>query len=733
MIRGLAVGDPRQVGPYRLLARLGSGGMGSVFLARSAGGQLLAVKVIRADLADELGFRARFAREVTAARKVSGRHTAVLVDADPDAPMPWLATSYVPGLSLAETVGRHGPLPAATVLTLAAGLAEALSVIHAAGVVHRDLKPSNVLIADDGPRVIDFGISRALGATALTLAGSVMGSPGFMSPEQALGLRAGPPSDVFCLGALLTFAATGQGPFGTGSMPALLYRVVHGPPTLDRLPGELRGLILRCLVKDPGQRATTGELLAQLGTAHTAVDWLPGPVAESVSRFGAPIPAAAELALATVTPASITPAPAVVTLAPITPVSAAVVPAPVMPGQAAVAPGRWAARMPVAAAAAGVAVAAAGVAVDDQPTLDFRMTDPSVPGLPLSLDGGLSAARSWPPADGAPPEISQPPAEGAPPENSRPPAHGPPLESSHPRADSASPEDSRPPVGGGPSVMTMARQRALAAAVAQPPPGRRGGPPWRPRRPGRHGEPWLLASSVLVAVAAVALVLLTGIGQRTGTPADQPGMGSDNGAASSPAALRTPDGHSRARAGYDRPAGRTDSPGTAAGTGAVRPAAERAARPPDGTAAPATPAPSASKPSPTPSHSSAGPTSPPATSYARTVPGTQQWTDTGITLHADDRLGITASGEIHVSPSSAAGPAGDPSCTPAVNHPADSAQFPAPGLPCWSLIARIGSGAPFEVGTATRITAVSGELYLGVNDDDFSANSGSWAAAITVG
>jgi hypothetical protein len=723
MIRGLAVGDPRQVGPYQLLARLGSGGMGSVFLARSTGGQLLAVKVIRADLADELGFRARFAREVTAARKVSGRHTAVLVDADPEAPMPWLATSYVPGLSLAETVGRHGPLPAATVLPLAAGLAEALSVIHAAGVVHRDLKPSNVLIADDGPRVIDFGISRALGATALTLAGSVMGSPGFMSPEQALGLRAGPPSDVFCLGALLTFAATGQGPFGTGSMPALLYRVVHGPPTLDRLPGELRGLILRCLVKDPGQRATTGELLAQLGTAHTAVDWLPGPVAESVSRFGAPVPAAAELA-----PAAVTPAPAAVTLAPITPASAAVAPPPATPGQAAVAPGRWAARVPVAAAAAGVPGAAAGVAVDDQPTSDFRMTDPSVPGLPLSLDSGPPPAISWPPADGPPSVISRPPAHGPPPENSRPPVHGPPPENSRPPADGAPPEISRPPAGGGPSVMTMARQRARAAAVAQPPPGRRGGPPWRPRRPGRHGVPWLLPSSVLVAVAAVALVLLTGIGQRPGTPADQRRTGSDNGAAASPAALRNPDGHSRARTGHGHPAGRTDSPGTVAGTGAVRPAAERATGP-----APASPAPSASKPDPTPSHPSAGPTSPPAASYARTVPGTQQWTDTGITLHAGDRLGITASGEIYVSPSSAAGPAGDPWCTPAVNHPADSAQFPAPGLPCWSLIARIGSGAPFEVGTATRITAVSGELYLGVNDDDFSANSGSWAAAITVG
>ena len=212
--------DPQKVGPYWLLGRLGGGGMGEVFLCRSPGGRLVAVKVVRSELAAQAEFRNRFAREVAAARKVSGLFTAPLVDADVDAAVPWLATAYVPGLSLAEAIMEHGPLPAAPVLALAAGLAEGLAAIHAAGIVHRDLKPSNVLLADDGPRIIDFGISRAAEATALTGTGLVIGSPSFMSPEQARGHLVGPPSDVFSLGAVLAFAANGQGPFGTGSSSA---------------------------------------------------------------------------------------------------------------------------------------------------------------------------------------------------------------------------------------------------------------------------------------------------------------------------------------------------------------------------------------------------------------------------------------------------------------------------------------------------------------------------------
>ena len=208
--------DPRQIGPYWLERRLGSGGMGRVYLGRSPGGRQVAIKVIRPDLAEDADFRARFAREVSAARKVSGIFTASVVDADLEGPVPWLATSYIAGPSLADAVATRGPMPESFVLRLAAGLAEGLSAIHAAGVVHRDLKPSNVLLADDGPRLIDFGISRSMEASALTQTGTVVGSPGFMSPEQTQGREVGPPSDIFSLGAVLTFAATGEGPFGQG-------------------------------------------------------------------------------------------------------------------------------------------------------------------------------------------------------------------------------------------------------------------------------------------------------------------------------------------------------------------------------------------------------------------------------------------------------------------------------------------------------------------------------------
>jgi hypothetical protein len=272
-------GDPQQVGPHQVLGRLGSGGMGRVFLARSPGGRYVAVKVVRPELAEQADFRMRFAREVAAAQKVSGLFTAPVVDADLDAPVPWVATAYVAGPSLAGAVTRHGPLPVASVLALAAGLAEGLGAIHKAGIVHRDLKPSNVLLAEDGPRVIDFGISRAAEESALTGTGLVVGSPGFMSPEQARGHPVGPPSDVFSLGAVLSFAATGEGPFGSGSTAVLLYRVVFEPPATQALPGEVRQLVERCLDKDPRKRPATGQLLAELN-AHPATGWLPAPIAQ---------------------------------------------------------------------------------------------------------------------------------------------------------------------------------------------------------------------------------------------------------------------------------------------------------------------------------------------------------------------------------------------------------------------------------------------------------------------
>ena len=293
MVSELGPDDPQAIGPYRLVGQLGQGGMGRVFLAMSPGGRPVAVKAIRAELAADPEFRRRFGREVASARRVSGVFTAQVVDADVDGPVAWMATAYVPGPSLAEAVDAHGPLPETSLLALAAGLAESLSAIHAAGVVHRDLKPSNVLLAEDGPRVIDFGISRAAESTMLTQAGLVVGSPGFMSPEQATGYEVGPPSDIFNLGAVLAFAATGEGPFGTGTTAALLYRVVHGTPSLDGVPPAIRPLIERCLAKDPGQRPTASGLLAEVGALQPGGDWLPASitrtfVAGTPSRPGFP-------------------------------------------------------------------------------------------------------------------------------------------------------------------------------------------------------------------------------------------------------------------------------------------------------------------------------------------------------------------------------------------------------------------------------------------------------------
>jgi serine/threonine protein kinase len=290
VVGGLKQGDPRRIGPYRLVGRLGRGGMGHVYLGVSAGGRPVAVKVIRADLATDPEFRVRFAREVAAVRRVSGLFTALVVDADVDGAVPWLATAYVAGPSLAEAVSRDGPMAARPALALAAGLAESLSAIHAAGVVHCDLKPSNVLLSPDGPRVIDFGISRAAGpenSTGLAAgAGWVTGSPGFMSPEQALGGEIGPPSDIFSLGAVLTFAATGRGPFGRGSRPEVAYRLVYGPPDLSEMPAGLRALVERCLTKDPGRRPTADEVLDAANEGQPVPGWLPAAPLSALAPAG---------------------------------------------------------------------------------------------------------------------------------------------------------------------------------------------------------------------------------------------------------------------------------------------------------------------------------------------------------------------------------------------------------------------------------------------------------------
>src|SRR5216683_1258200 len=254
--------DPREVAGYRLSARLGAGGMGLVYLAFTPSGRPVAFKVVRPELADDQEFRNRFRHEVEAARRVHGAYTAQVLDADPAGERPWLATEYVPGPSLLQAVREHGPLPEQTMFLLLAGVAKALQAIHSAGVVHRDLKPSNVLLAPAGPRVIDFGIARAIEATALTRSGMRVGSPQFMAPEQVAGLPVSPAIDVFALGALAAYAALGRSPFGAGNDAAILYRVLHAVPDLGGCPADLRTLIERCLAKQAAARPALAEIIS---------------------------------------------------------------------------------------------------------------------------------------------------------------------------------------------------------------------------------------------------------------------------------------------------------------------------------------------------------------------------------------------------------------------------------------------------------------------------------------
>jgi serine/threonine protein kinase len=258
--------DPERIGPYVILGRLGAGAMGQVYLGRSAAGRLVAVKTIKVELAEEAGFRTRFAQEVAAARRVSGFFTAAVVEADPDADLPWLATAYVPAPSLARLVAVCGPLPVATVRWLAAGCAEALDSIHGVGLVHRDLKPSNVLIAPDGPRVIDFGVARAAERMSVTTSRGAVGTPAYMAPEQARDThQASAASDVYALGSTLVFAATGHPPYQGDSVMDVLSRLATEEPDLSGLPGELTGLITACLRRVPRERPTSSAMLARLG------------------------------------------------------------------------------------------------------------------------------------------------------------------------------------------------------------------------------------------------------------------------------------------------------------------------------------------------------------------------------------------------------------------------------------------------------------------------------------
>jgi Protein kinase domain len=289
-MKALAADDPRVIGEYRLRAQLGAGGMGRVYLGLSPAGRAVAIKVVHPDLARDADFLRRFQQEVAAARAVSGIYTAPVVASGLDERPPWLATAFVPGPALDQLVIEHGPLPEPALWPLMGGLVEALQAIHACGVVHRDLKPANVLLAADGPRVIDFGISRAADGTALTAAGMVFGTPGYMSPEQAEGQPAGPASDVFALGCVIAYAATGTGPFGSGTAAAVLYRVVHAEAVLDRMPPQLREIVSTCLAKDPAARPEPRALAAAIagrehGTGLSAVAFWPRSVASLIGAY----------------------------------------------------------------------------------------------------------------------------------------------------------------------------------------------------------------------------------------------------------------------------------------------------------------------------------------------------------------------------------------------------------------------------------------------------------------
>ena len=291
-MKALAMDDPRVIGEYRLRAELGAGGMGRVYLGLSPAGRAVAIKVVHPDLASDTEFLRRFQQEVAAARAVSGIYTAPVVASGLNERPPWLATAFVPGPSLDQVVTEHGPLPEPALWPLLAGLVEALQAIHACRVVHRDLKPANVLLATDGPRVIDFGISRAADGTALTAAGVVFGTPGYMSPEQAEGKAAGPESDVFALGCVIGYAATGAGPFGSGTAAAVLYRVVHGEPALDGIPPGLREIVSACLAKDPAARPELRGLSAAIAngmhaTGPSAVAFWPQSVAGIIGAYQA--------------------------------------------------------------------------------------------------------------------------------------------------------------------------------------------------------------------------------------------------------------------------------------------------------------------------------------------------------------------------------------------------------------------------------------------------------------
>ncbi|MFR9794408.1 serine/threonine-protein kinase [Streptomyces sp. MS06] len=426
VFRPLEAGDPGTVAGYRITARLGAGGMGKVYLSYTPGGRAVAVKVIRPEFSEDAEFRRRFKREVDAAQRVQGLYTAPVIDADPDGPRPWLATAYVPGPSLADTVAAHGPLPVPTVLLLVAGIAEALHVIHGAGIVHRDLKPSNVLLASDGPRVIDFGIARAADATSLTGSGITIGTPSFMAPEQAAGREVTPATDLFALGQVAAYAALGTPAFGEGTGHGVLYRIVHEEPELDEVPERVRELVTRCLAKNPDDRPSVAEVIAlcQEANAETVLrrpeDWLPSAVAADITgRVAAPAPPQsppADPGPRTAPPAAGAPRPGIPPMPPAAPAPphpqgatpppgpapapSAAHPSPTAPGPTApAAPPPAAYEPPAAAAASGAGPASApagpvGPAAGGPAPAGYVPTEVSAPATPPPGFG--PAAAPWP-------------------------------------------------------------------------------------------------------------------------------------------------------------------------------------------------------------------------------------------------------------------------------------------------------------------------------------------------
>ncbi|MGY1438784.1 serine/threonine-protein kinase [Streptomyces reniochalinae] len=398
--------DPASVAGYRLAARLGSGGMGKVYLSYTPGGRAVAIKVIRPEFSEDPEFRRRFLSEVRLAERVQGLYTAPVIDSDVEGHHPWLATAFVPGPSLTEAVVGHGRLPVSSVLFLVAGIAEALQVIHKAGIVHRDLKPSNVLLADDGPRVIDFGIARAADATALTGSGVTIGTPSFMAPEQAEGSTVTEATDVFALGQIAAYAALGTPAFGEGTAHGVLYRIVHDEPRLDGLPGELRELVSGCLAKAAEDRPSADEVLrmCQAASGETQLrrpgNWLPDAVAADIARrAAAPVPPSSHPATQPVTGAAPqAPAPAGAGAAGPAPAQAAVADAETAHGPAAPGPAP-APSAPTASAGARQRPPGFGPAVP-QPPAGFGGPPPTVgyghPG-PVGPYGAPGPPRPLPP------------------------------------------------------------------------------------------------------------------------------------------------------------------------------------------------------------------------------------------------------------------------------------------------------------------------------------------------